>query len=507
MATFTTTPFSNPIEFFFRFKSRDRGNKITYGSAWYWLHKSIAAKPVLTFLVLLIAVTAGPEISRAQVTSSEFVWTGLSADSNNWSDGNNWFGGFAPGSDPATSVLFEDPSIQSSSFQNLPTNGMDPPFQLGTLRYDTSAGDFTIGGNSITVNDQLSVAGGGQLSIFNFGLQFNTGATIELEDNSTLSTTELDGGPININGNGNLLFGANTFTRTDFVTATDVTTTFDNCEEVGTIVIDGSPTFNGRAIFRDSVVEFIGSGQTFNNDIEFASGLAQVSNLNASIVGTTTVRSGATAFFDSSSVVGGPGDLIVESGGQLGVDETSVIDKALEIEDGGRLFGVGTVAGTLRVRGDLDPGESVGTLTVDGDVELFETTTTCIELSGSMDGEFDLITSSFVDSPTGNLLLDGDLEISFLDGFIPDATDEFSFITGFNISGTFQNTPLGGSSLLSFTDGTFGTLTTSEGTFTIEYQTNSVRLFNFQAVPEPGVAVFLGIFAIGLVTQRRKTAA
>ena len=508
MATSTTTRFSNPIQLFLRFKSEDSSHKTTYGSGWFRSHKPFAVTPVLSLLVLLIITTVGLEISAAQVTGSDFVWTGLSAGSNNWSDGDNWVEGVAPSSSPTTSVLFADPSVQSSSNVDIPASTTEPPFQLGTLRYDTTAGDFTLDGDSITFNDQLSVAGGGRLTIFNGTLQFNTGATIELEDNSTLNTTRLDGGPIDINGNGNLLFSLSTFTTADFVTDTDVTTIFDNCG-IGEITIGESPTFNGRVIFRDSIVEFLGSDQTFNNDVEFESGqFARVVSLNASIAGTTTVRSGATANFEFFSVVGGPGDLIVESGGQLGVDATSIINKTVEIEDGGRLFGVGTVDGGLRVRGNLDPGESVGTLTVDGDVELFETTTTCIELSGSMDGEFDLITSSFVDSPTGDLLLDGDLEISFLDGFIPDAADEFSFITGFNVSGTFQNTPLiGGSNLLSLTDGTFGTLVTSEGTFSIEYQTNSVRLFNFQAVPEPAAAIFLGILAIGLVTQRRKTAA
>ena len=134
-------------------------------------------------------------------------------------------------------------------------------------------------------------------------------------------------------------------------------------------------------------------------------------------------------------------------------------------------------------------------------MDLFDTTTTCIELGGSMFGEFDLIEG--VGDDENNIMLDGILEVSFLDGFVPDESDEFSFITGFNISGVFSNAS-GGDGLMSFTDGSFGTLITSDGTFTVEYGSDFVRLFDFQAIPEPGSAALIFMASIAIAIRRRK---
>ena len=123
-----------------------------------------------------------------------------------------------------------------------------------------------------------------------------------------------------------------------------------------------------------------------------------------------------------------------------------------------------------------------------------------------MEGEFDLIAG--IGDDANNINLDGELEVSFLDGFVPDEDDEFSFITGFNISGLFSNTTDNGSggSLSSFTESTFGTLVTSDGTFTIEYGSDFVRLFGFQpaAVPEPGSVALISLAIIGITVRRRK---
>lgn len=458
------------------------------------------------FLLLVLAFSSHSAVGQ--------VWTGASQQGSNlWSDNDNWEGGVAPVSGTSL-VLFDDPTLQATSFQDL---GSNTTFRLGQLTYETSSGNFELGGNEIIVENQFSVAGGGELNI-NTGLTFVNGASFDIEDGSTYRTTSSlaiensDGtAELDITGSGVLEFGTGGLTTTAINVASGVTTVFDNCG-AGQIFITQDAEFNGRTSFRDSEVTFLAE-QTFNNDVDFeADSFVTVFDINASISGTTTVRSGAFVqlFLGTGNQgdigIRGPGGLVVESGGELEIGPDVIVSKNIQIDDGGRLLGMGNVEGTLEIFGLLDPGTSIGTLSVDGDVDLFETTTTCIELAGSMEGEFDLIAG--IGDDANNINLDGELEVSFLDGFVPDADDEFSFITGFNISGLFSNTTDdgGGSSLLSFTESTFGTLVTSDGTFTIEYGSDFVRLFGFQptAVPEPGSAVLISMAIIGIAVRRRK---
>ena len=464
------------------------------------------------FFFLSILFFSGPQLAVGQ------VWTGNSNNGASWSDGDNWDGGVAPVSGTSL-VLFDDPTQRFSS--NLDIGSVTNPLRIGQLTFETSQGNFDVVGSTAVIENQLSVSGGGELFLeLEDGLIFANGATLNIEDGSTFQFANVlavegnDGtAELGITGNGELRFQSsctNPETNVAINVASGVTSVFGDGV---TASIFEDAEFNGMTVFSGSEVSFFAT-QTFNNDVNFeGQDLNTLIDINATITGTTTVQSGASVQLLVNS--GNPGDigirgsgaLVVESGGELEIGEDVIVSKDVQIDDGGRLLGLGEVDGTLAIFGLLDPGTSIGTLSVDGDVDLFETTTTCIELAGSMEGEFDLIAG--IGDDANNINLDGELEVSFLDGFVPDEDDEFSFITGFNISGLFSNTTDDGSggSLSSFTESTFGTLVTSDGTFTIEYGSDFVRLFGFQpaAIPEPGSVVLISMAIIGIAVRRKKT--
>ena len=127
-----------------------------------------------------------------------------------------------------------------------------------------------------------------------------------------------------------------------------------------------------------------------------------------------------------------------------------------------------------------------------------DTTMTCIELGGTGVGDYDLINGAGGFELAGSAFLDGDLEVSFIDGFMPTELDEFFFIQGFDIVGTFDNTGGG----LDFASS--GSLNVAGGVFQVEYGTDFVRLHSFQAIPEPTAVAVLAMVVMAGMTRRRR---
>ena len=107
---------------------------------------------------------------------------------------------------------------------------------------------------------------------------------------------------------------------------------------------------------------------------------------------------------------------------------------------GGTLSGTGidgfvALAGgtsTSPFPGNIHPGTSPGTLTIDGDYEQTGGLLG-IEIAGTAPGQFDVL------AVTGNATLGGTLRLEFIDDFAPRQGDEFKFLDiGGALSGAFD---------------------------------------------------------------------
>jgi hypothetical protein len=176
--------------------------------------------------------------------------------------------------------------------------------------------------------------------------------------------------------------------------------------------------------------------------------------------------------------------LVVESGAQLDgsgavtvfnlgiLDVQGTVSKDVNVLEDGMLEGTGLIDGNLVIDGMLGPGNSAGTLEIDGDIDLADTSTVCIEIGGTEVGEFDVVDGRGV----SNLNLEGgSLDISLLDGFQPENLDRFDFLVNFaSLSGAFGSTAggFGSAGFQSFNSGG-QRVSFDEGSFAIEYQAGS----------------------------------
>ncbi|MBI1826016.1 MAG: autotransporter outer membrane beta-barrel domain-containing protein [Planctomycetes bacterium] len=102
---------------------------------------------------------------------------------------------------------------------------------------------------------------------------------------------------------------------------------------------------------------------------------------------------------------------------------------------GGALTGTGTLIGPVsNSGGTISPGSSAGVLTLSGNYTQGAGGTLAIELGGTNPGtDFDQFPVS------GNAVLAGTLRVKLIDGFTPQAGQQFQILTAGNITGSFAS--------------------------------------------------------------------
>jgi hypothetical protein len=96
--------------------------------------------------------------------------------------------------------------------------------------------------------------------------------------------------------------------------------------------------------------------------------------------------------------------------------------------------GSGVFNGNMQFNNVISPGNSPGIVNIVGDVALGATATYHVELGGTAIGtEYDSL------SATGQMLLDGTLSVSLLDGFVPALNDVFTVLSFASHSGDFKS--------------------------------------------------------------------
>ena len=205
-----------------------------------------------------------------------------------------------------------------------------------------------------------------------------------------------------------------------------------------------SPLYVG--VFGDGALT-IQKHSTVNNTkaaigwIEGSTGHVTVANAGSVWTSSSTLTVGGDANF-----VGGTGELEIADSGLVKVGTTATVWETGAVHlnagtlqattinlSGGSLSGVGTVIGNLTNAGEVSPGNSPGTLKVQGN------------FTQSLDGLLKLeiaSTASDLLQVTGNAKLGGTLHLSLLGGFTPHAGTTYDLLTASKLSGAFDTLEL-----------------------------------------------------------------
>ncbi len=171
------------------------------------------------------------------------------------------------------------------------------------------------------------------------------------------------------------------------------------------------------------------------------------------------------------------------AGGTLDVSGTFTGN--LNVPLAGLLTGTSTITGNLVNAGELAPGQSPGKMMVSGTFSQMATGTLSVELGGTVAS----VSYDQLALQTANL--DGNLDLSLINGFQLNAGQVFTILTATQVNGQFSGLPDGGIA------GTFGSYN-----LLIDYQPTQVQLYT-QAIPEPGVLFCAGIVCLAAITLRR----
>ena len=176
----------------------------------------------------------------------------------------------------------------------------------------------------------------------------------------------------------------------------------------------------------------------------------------------------------------------------IGAGPEPTTPDTLRVGPGGNLEGTGTVNGNVvNDGGTVAPGFSPGRLAIGGNYTQEADGTLVLEIGGTGAGEYDQIAAS------GNVFLDGTLELVFIDGFLPQTDDLFTdLITGSSIDGDFANVFISG-----LAPGWEYEVLSQNGNLSLLSRSDAQS----PSVPEPRgiVGLVLGVAALGLLRRRK----
>jgi T5SS/PEP-CTERM-associated repeat protein len=166
-----------------------------------------------------------------------------------------------------------------------------------------------------------------------------------------------------------------------------------------------------------------GSTQTLSSGVGFETNGVGVASLTCA--GTEWSAGANNLYIGTNNISGamtGTGTLSVANGAQ--VTAANVI-----VGQGGALTGNGgIIAGNVTNYGTIAPGSSPGTMIVLGDMTLDDLGTVALELGGTGAGQYDHMDIS------GNMTLDGTLNVSMYGGYLPTAGSFFDVFTALDVT-------------------------------------------------------------------------
>ena len=189
----------------------------------------------------------------------------------------------------------------------------------------------------------------------------------------------------------------------------------------GDLIMSSPVGFDGDLFIRED-----GTLSCVDATIGASSGALSKGNV---FVGSVPGASGSPARFSvSRNLTVGFGSVILGNGAIVSVGGT------LRVEAQGSVRGTGTLSTAFRIAsaGTIEPGLSPGTLTFESDFEQSAEGILRMQVAGLNAGEFDVL------HITGDAILDGRMEVTFLDGYLPKTGDALPFLqVDGSVSGDF----------------------------------------------------------------------
>ena len=299
----------------------------------------------------------------------------------------------------------------------------------GTL---TNAGIINNGGVTISTGSLTNQSGGSIVGTTN-GVIFTAGpgtvtnagtiasanagvAGVQLEDGGSVSNQS--GGSITGGKYGVLVSnGPGAVTNAGTISGSTASVEFQGTG-ANTLTLLGGSTLTGDAVGSTAV------GATNALILQGAKGSA---NNNFDNFNTLTVSATGSWALNGVSTIGtttvSTGDLIVGDANHLGAKLTSTVS----VDKGATLSGHGTIVGDVTNNGTVQPGGSIGSLTINGNFSQGSKATLAIEVSPTASSQL-LV--------TGSATLDGTLQLVTDAGVYRDG-QQFHFLTAGSISGAF----------------------------------------------------------------------
>ncbi len=371
-----------------------------------------------------------------------------------------------------------------------------------------NTGGITLLSQSLLLRDSLD--GGGTVNVLSGGLNVlsPSGSMFELANTVVLNSTELG-----IGGDGMVSVGGGVVTGSGTIVGNigGKVLAEGTGKEIhlrggggsgGGISYSGSNLLaTGHAIARSGGTIRLQQGgtQTNNGLIQAESGGTVVMSTSIALNGTGKVQIDPGGVL---SVSGSPGlrniQQTVQNDGLIDISNSSLRVQAyapapgsIRLNNGsitfdqnsnsigGTLSGTGTITGNVTGDGIVSPGQSPGNITIFGAYTQPSDGWLVLEFSGKTSGQFDTLTI------TGTAQLGGNVQVSLLNGFVPNIGDAFRVLTYGSHSGTFASLSApSGYQFLATYDNTGMTLVT-------------------QVVPEPSMLILVSAAFFALASRRR----
>jgi hypothetical protein len=439
-------------------------------------------RPSLTvFIFVAVAVTLSSRISSAQTDT----WTG---GSGNWSIAANWSLGQVPspsndcdipgGSMPTVDI---GGTCQNLTLASGSTINMNPGYLDIYGTGIANSGTISIGGTPLNVGGNngntvtltagcLSLAapttleGSGVVTMTSTNCFLGSASTDTLTNKSTIEGAGSigDSNPMGITNAGTIIANQSA----PLIIVPDPVLGFSN---TGTLTVNSGSTMNINGPFKNFTNGILARGvYSLAGTLEFPNAAIKTNATNLTLTGAAAQildnisGNNALKSLSSNSTAGvfslqtganvattskftNKGKVTLGSGSSFGVRSytqsanTTTVDGTLTVStgltvQGGSLLGKGNLGAAITSNGSITTGDSAaspGVLTVSGSYKQSATGVLNTPIAGTATGQYGQL------AVANGVSLNGTLNLSLINGFVPTIGSNFTLVTGIAISGQF----------------------------------------------------------------------